>query len=284
MTKQEFISALSTMKYVTQMAGDIVLKATNGNINFYTANVRFVTDNIYYHLINFAVQDEGESTEQVLYINADPPINQGAKIDENVFTLLLLQNDISLVISDASKIDAMLKTADTSAIEETTKITAIQKMYYKNKLPEVPGFEFPTTLKINALQTAQIETPKVKYPTATFLKYGFRGTKENPDPMILEFQFYDESTVDISTIGPKNLMITGPNEYKQICKDINSTNIDGNNVFVEYIVAAPEKGWNMSANSDYIIHIQPDQIFNKAKPPISIPLTEIGFFSVKLAF
>ena len=58
--------------------------------NFYKINVRFVTDNIHYHQIHFAVENEGTPKENTYYITSDPDIESHAKIPSDDFGSLFV--------------------------------------------------------------------------------------------------------------------------------------------------------------------------------------------------
>jgi hypothetical protein len=176
MKKKEFIDFLDKLKYVTRILVPITkvysdkkdsgIKDKNNKpvydiINYYAVTVRFVTDNIYYHNINFAVKNEDTTTEYTYYVNSNPPMKYGAKIDENIFTLLLMRDDYleKSDVINVSKIDETIEKGETSKINNTMKDDAVAKVLWTDNVFELAGFEHKSELLTSKDTTPNDTTP-----------------------------------------------------------------------------------------------------------------------------
>ena len=74
MRKDELIKSFEEIPGFWGLRGQPMLKKIEGNVKYYSFNVRFVTDNIYYHELNYVVVNEGKDNEKAYYDGSWTPM------------------------------------------------------------------------------------------------------------------------------------------------------------------------------------------------------------------
>ena len=114
-------------------------------------------------------------------------------------------------------------------------------------------------------------------PVARLNKLG--KVKRGKSPFRFSVTYSDDFGLDWSSIGPRDIIVTGPKGFKQYVKFKSKVAGLAGTYTATYEIAPPKKAWNSAANGNYTIWLEANQVRDRLGK--AAKKTKLGLLKVK---
>jgi hypothetical protein len=94
--------------------------------------------------------------------------------------------------------------------------------------------------------------------------------------------YSDNVAIAASSLGNKNLLVTGPDGYSELATLLSSGLSNGPSVTADYSVPAPSAGWTAARDGTYTIALNANQVSDTSEN-FALPVASLGTFTVNIA-
>ena len=109
-------------------------------------------------------------------------------------------------------------------------------------------------------------------------------TTGNSDPQTVTVVFRDDQAVSVASIGDGDIVVTGPNGYREMANLVPGTispATDGTPITAEYTIVPPGAVWDICDNGTYVVSLLANEVSDTSGNAATT--VEIGEFSVNVA-